>query len=185
MRDHGLVPVRSDHGNVGGARAHGVLRALARARRAGVVPAQLWLAGTDADSIVPPHWLSTQVEFAEAGTDAVIGSVEPRDVADRLVLRRWHDRHDLREGHGYVHGANLGMRASTYLATGGFPHTRRDEDVALVEAIRRRTDRWIATDRTRVSSSGRLTGRCEGGFADYLAGLAAAVTGGAPPVTAP
>lgn len=63
---------------------------------------------------------------------------------------------------------------------------RRPEiDVALVEAIRRRTDRWIATDRTRVSSSGRLTGRCEGGFADYLAGLAADVTGGAPPVTAP
>lgn len=170
VRAAGIEPLVVDHGSVGAARADGAAVAVRRSRAAGVHDASLWLASTDADSVVPPHWLLTQVELA-GGSDAVFGTVEPGGDADPAVLAEWHRRHDLREEHPYVHGANLGVRASTYLAAGGYPHLPAHEDVALAAALRAHTDRWVATDRMRVRSSARPLGRCEGGFAAYLSDL--------------
>lgn len=130
-----------------------------------------WLACTDADTVVPQTWLIRQVMWAESGMDLVVGTVEPADCGDPAVLAAWHSRHRLTEGHPYVHGANLGMRADLWRAVGGFGRRTVSEDVALVARARAWSDRWVSTDTTRVATSARLSGRAKGGFADYLDAL--------------
>lgn len=169
-RRAGVRTLVVDHGNVGAARHAGVRVALGRAASGGVGPADLWVACTDADTVVPPHWLVGQVALAESH-DAVVGTVEPLGLTDADVLSAWRARHLLVEGHPHVHGANLGLRGSTYLEVGGFRPLPVDEDVDLVRRIRAGATRWVATDRVRVASSARRTPRCGGGFADYLSAL--------------
>ncbi|MGB7449450.1 MAG: glycosyltransferase [Ornithinimicrobium sp.] len=127
----------------------------------------VWVACTDADSLVPPRWLSEQLRHANDGADMVVGTVEP---AMRGSERRaaWDDRHRLVENHAHVHGANLGLRASTWASVGGFGPRAVHEDVRLVERVRGAGFAWVATDTTRVTTSARTRGRAMGGFADYL-----------------
>lgn len=136
--------------------------------------ASIWLATTDADSAVPPHWLTRQVELATMGADAILGSVEP-DPADMdpAIHRRWLELHPFREDHQHIYGANLGIRASAYLSAGGFPGLRAHEDRVLVERLRRHGFAVTATDTIRVVTSGRTYARAPEGFAAYLRSLAA------------
>ncbi|MEO5994214.1 MAG: glycosyltransferase family 2 protein [Arthrobacter sp.] len=128
-----------------------------------------WLANTDADSRVPEHWLVRQLEFAEAGADAVLGSVEPDPAGmDPELLRRWLQRHPFEEGHPHIYGANFGVRASAYLAAGGFPKLVSHEDRTLVQSLRSRAFTVTATDSMRVLTSGRIQARAPHGFAAYL-----------------
>lgn len=173
-----------DHGNVGATRHAGVRSALATAAARGVGPADLWVACTDADTVVPPHWLTGHVDLSQTH-DAVIGTVEPLGLTDTEVLTEWRARHHLIEGHPHVHGANLGLRGSAYLAVGGFRPMPTDEDVDLVRRIRSHTTRWVATDTVRVASSARRTSRCHGGFSDYLSALEAEVRAGVVDVPLP
>ena len=135
-------------------------------------PDNLWLLTTDADSAVPADWLTSHVDLAEGGFDAVVGTVEP-DPADlsALVLDRWHGQHRMVLGHGHVHGANLGMRLSAYAAAGGFESLRTHEDVRLVRRLRRNGARVLATPHVPVLTSGRTEARAPGGFAAYLSAL--------------
>lgn len=163
-----VLPIITSHGCVGLARDSAV--------RAGLLAAssgmhRTWLACTDADSEVPPNWLTEQVRLADTGIDLVVGTVEPVGEIDPVTLQRWHDRHVLAEGHEYVHGANLGVRASVWAQAGGFGALATHEDVGLVERIRAAGLHWVATDRIRVATSGRLTSRVTGGFSDYLTEL--------------
>lgn len=132
-----------------------------------------WLACTDADTVVPRRWLLRQVMWAERGVELVIGTAEPVGVSRAESLAAWHARHQLVEGHTHVHGANLGVRADRWRQVGGFGRRTVGEDVVLVERVRAVTDRWVATDTTRVLTSGRSHSRVEGGFAGYLRHLAA------------
>lgn len=159
-------------GVVGEVRAHGVERA--RSRAGGVDPTRLWIACTDADTVVPEHWLSEQLRLAETGHALVVGTVhpEPQDVSPE-VLRLWRARHRLEEGHEHVHGANLGFTLAAYDAVGGFPPVSTGEDVALVTRMREAEIRWCSTARTQVVTSGRWHGRAPQGFAGYLRALAA------------
>lgn len=131
-----------------------------------------WLACTDADTVVSSSWLIRQLMWAHSGMDLVIGTVEPADLDDSEVLTAWRSQHRLGEDHHYVHGANLGVRADTWRAVSGFGPLTRGEDVAFVARAKEHTEQWVATDTTRVLTSGRLTGRATGGFADYLSALA-------------
>jgi len=134
---------------------------------------QIWVANTDADSFVPEHWLVRQMELAETGRDVVIGTVEPDPRGmHRELLARWLARHAHREDHPHIYGANLGVRASSYLSAGGFPGVDFDEDRALVDRLRATGADIIATDTTRVLTSGRTVGRAPQGFAAYLLALA-------------
>ncbi|WP_460466650.1 glycosyltransferase family 2 protein [Calidifontibacter terrae] len=162
-----VVPVVSDAGQVGSARRIGVREAV---RHAGIDdPDRCWLASTDADTLVPPDWLAIQVGFADAGNDAVLGTVVPDGGdLDPRVLRRWHQRHTLQEGHPYVHGANLGVRLSAYCAAGGFPPIAVHEDVELVAALRRTGASVVATATMQVRTSARTLGRTPPAFAGYL-----------------
>jgi hypothetical protein len=159
------------HGRVGAARAAGVASVLA----GGAADRTLWLANTDADSLVPRDWLTGMVAAADAGADVVLGTVLPGPGLPRAARRRWYREHHLAEGHRHVHGANFGIRAETYLRLGGWPDLATGEDDEL--ASRAAACRGVQVHRTAalpVITSTRLTGRAPRGFSSYLRGLSAA-----------
>jgi glycosyltransferase involved in cell wall biosynthesis len=63
--------------NVGMARAAGVREVLGRTAR--LDPADVWIATTDADTVVPPDWLDQQIRYASGGWDAVVGTIRVAD----------------------------------------------------------------------------------------------------------
>ena len=63
--------------NVGAARAAGMAELLRLT--AGRDPAAIWLATTDANTVVPPGWLRRQLSYANRGWDVVLGTVEVAD----------------------------------------------------------------------------------------------------------
>ena len=163
----GVEAVTCDVGAVGAARRLGCQRLL----HDPAVPAPDWLATTDADTVVPPLWLVRQAELADAGADVVVGTVEPDVALAESRARHWWRRHHLAERHGYVHGANLGVRAAAYEQVGGFAPLATGEDRDLVARLRAAGARSLATDTTRVTTSSRTTGRAPDGFAAYLRAL--------------
>jgi glycosyltransferase involved in cell wall biosynthesis len=156
-------------GAVGSARRQGVAHALTSAD-----PAHTWVATTDADSAVPRRWFAVQMALAEAGTELVLGTVLPDGELATVERARWHGAHALVDGHPFVHGANLGVRADRYLQADGFSDVDTDEDVHLVAALRRLGVRECRTALIPVLTSGRLGGRVPGGFGGYLAAQVAA-----------
>lgn len=180
----GATVLRCDAGAVGPARDAGCRAALAACAARGVAPAQVWLACTDADTLVPAQWLVRQLHFADAGADAVLGTVAPAEPRP-LVRSAWRRRQHLAEGHPHIHGANLGVRGSAYEAVGGFGAHVLGEDVRLARRLQETGRRWVATDTTRVLTSARRQSRVTGGFADYLAGLEALLRSPAAPPEAP
>lgn len=161
-RQHPVEVVGCTARTVGRARAVGVLAA----RRPSDDPRRTWVATTDADSRVPVGWLAEHLAAAHSAADLLLGPVlpDPDELADGL-LRRWLDLHPRSGAH--VHGANLGVRLSTYLAAGGFPPLACGEDVALVDAVRALGGR-VVTGRSRVVTSARTQARTPNGFAAYL-----------------
>ena len=167
----GALEVRAR--NVGVARAAGFAAVLAR--EAGRPPAALWLATTDADSTVPVDWLATQLGLASLGADVVAGTVQVQDWSEQpaAVRQRFARSYGAPgQGHRHVHGANLGLSAAAYLDAGGVPPLALAEDQALVDALRLRAHRLVATGQIPVVTSGRRESRTVGGFADHLRLLA-------------
>lgn len=164
-----VTVVETDRGNVGGSRALGAAIGLATA---GEDPAAVWIATTDADGTVPEEWLAQQLASARGGAEAFIGAVVPSlDDLDPPRREVWLSTHSPGATIGHVHGANLGVRADVYLAVGGFAPAALDEDVALVERLRARDARIAQTEITPVTTSARLVGRVDGGYAGYLRAL--------------
>jgi glycosyltransferase involved in cell wall biosynthesis len=155
----GVRVIEIDASNVGAARAAGAVAALTGGAD--------WIANTDADSVVPPRWISHQAELLRTGWDVMIGTVRP-DFAELEPEQRaaWLATHRRGEPNGHVHGANLGVRASAYQAVGGFQRLAEHEDVDLVA----RLDGWriIASDDAEVVTSARRYGRTPGGYARFL-----------------
>ena len=181
----GVTVLELGAANVGTARAAGIRFALERLTLqhpgtdggAGALDtAQVWIANTDADSMVPPQWISSQVALADSGIDLMLGTVRP-EFADLSAaqIRIWKATHLPGRPSGNVHGANLGVRASSYLAAGGFFDHAEHEDVDLVRRLRENDARWVTTDECEVITSGRRVGRTPGGYASFLALQAAAV----------
>lgn len=132
-------------------------------------PAHVWLAHTDADSTVPPNWIEEQAALARGGADVVVGTVRP-DFDDLSPAQRaaWLRTYTPGAPNGHVHGANLGIRGSVYLACGGFAAMPVHEDVHLVDEARARGARIVASDAASVHTSGRAVGRAPDGYARYL-----------------
>jgi hypothetical protein len=140
----------------------------------GSAPAGLWLATTDADSVVPPNWLTEQLRYASQGWEVIVGTVAVADWTghapataiefDRQygVWRGWHP---------HVHGANLGFTASAYLTAGGFPPLRTAEDHALVAAMHAQGRRVLRPPDLRVVTSARRHYRAPDGFGQLLTTL--------------
>ena len=175
---HDVTVVRVEARCVGIARAAGV-RAAVRALR-DVDASRLWLAHTDADSVVPPNWVLDHAALARRGADVVVGTVRP-DFEDLTPAQTdaWLRTHTPGTANGHVHGANLGIRGSVYLAVGGFPPDAAHEDVRLVEAARETAARVVAADSACVRTSGRQVGRAPDGYARHLREDLVASTDGA------
>jgi glycosyltransferase involved in cell wall biosynthesis len=169
----GVSVISGSFGSVGAARHAGVAVALARSRS---LPVNTWVANTDADTTVPRDWLVKQYRLA-TDHDLVLGTVRPVLTAgnsDRLQL--WADAYSPAEGHGHIHGANLGIRGSTYGRVGGFRPLTQDEDVDLVTRAKAAGARWTATASVPVSTSSRTEGRVPAGFSTYLRDLGGAAS---------
>jgi glycosyltransferase involved in cell wall biosynthesis len=166
---------------VGTARRVGVTRAL---EALDAQPAETWIAMTDADTVVPRDWITHQLDLMDAGIDLILGTVRP-DFADLSArhVAHWRATHPRGLPAGNVHGANLGVRASTYLAAGGIPDLVEHEDVALVRAARAVGARDHVSDAHEVETSGRFTGRTPGGYAAFLRRMHARIDGS--PAVAP
>jgi glycosyltransferase involved in cell wall biosynthesis len=163
--------------SAGAARAAGAREVLRLTRH--LDPANVWLATTDADTMVPGHWLRQQVRHAGQGWDAIVGTIQVADWSGyppgmRSLFRQRYEHSDTRTGqHSHVHGANLGFRASAYLAAGGFPELPTAEDHALVAALTAAGSRVLRTRGLPVITSARRDARAPDGFSDYLARLEA------------
>lgn len=177
--------------SAGAARAAGA-RELLR-RTAHVDPASVWLATTDADTLVPASWLRQQAYYAGHGWDATVGTIRVADWSchrpgTAALFRQRYERgpepataRGRADGgelgadrpHLHVHGANLGFRASAYLRAGGFPDLATGEDHALVTALAGAGSRVLRTRAMPVVTSARRDSRAPGGFGDYLARLEA------------
>ena len=158
---------------VGAARAAG-MRELLRLT-SGSDPSAVWLATTDADTVVPPGWLRRQLDYANAGWDVVLGTVTVTDWDGHPphVPIAFEERYAFGSGpHPHVHGANLGIRASAYLAVGGFRPMRTAEDHALLAAATEAGCPVLQAGDITVETSGRRLARAPRGFSNLLRTLA-------------
>ena len=178
----GAEVLEIDANNVGTARAAGFEHALtspgATDSQAGpraspaVAP---WLATTDADSHVPLDWFAKQAEHRGRGADVVVGTVilTPVPGADPVGLAWAAEYAEKITGsrHSHVHGANLAFTAPAYLAVQGFRRLADDEDVDLVNRLRRSDAVVVTATDMPVMTSRRTTGRTPRGFAQTLGAL--------------
>jgi glycosyltransferase involved in cell wall biosynthesis len=160
----------------------------AAARRVGIEEAirrsapplhRVWVASTDADSVVPGDWLQRHLAHAQSGAVVVAGTVQvddwsrwPDQVRDDYEKRYAH--HLERTGHGHVHGANLGIRADLYQRLGGFDAAAVNEDVDLIRRARHCGVEVTWALDMAVRTSSRAVGRAPFGFADHLRQLGTA-----------
>jgi GT2 family glycosyltransferase len=159
--------------SVGAARAAGMARLLQLT--AGSAPAAVWLASTDADTVVPPSWLERQLAWADQGWDLVLGMVSVADWSEHPphVPAAFAARYEPGDRpHPHVHGANLGIRASAYLAAGGFSSLRTAEDHALVTAAAEAGRSILQASDITVQTSARRQARAPHGFSSLLRTLA-------------
>lgn len=170
---HGAEVLEVGYRNVGAARASGVGAALAAPGLAAA--RRTWLASTDADTVVPPDWLSRQLDLADAGFVAVAGVVRVDSFLDHPAGTESafaaHYATEPGAPHTHVHGANIGARADAYLRAGGWDALGLAEEHDLWRRLRAAGERCLATTTLWVTTSGRANGRADGGFADLLAGL--------------
>jgi hypothetical protein len=172
-RHNGVHALRSTARQVGEARRAGVDHLLRAAAVDGVDRAESWIANTDADSLVPADWLIAMLSFADAGADLVLGTVVPGRGLPLQVENDWRSRHDTGEGHRHIHGANLGIRASTYTTVGGWRRLASGEDEDLVHRVTDAGRYQIRrTGHIPVVTSTRMHGRAPHGFSSYLRALA-------------
>lgn len=167
--EHGQV-IECNARSPGTARRWGALAVLEHFRS--VDRARVWIANTDADTVVPRNWLQRQLQHADEGATAVAGIVELDDSGglrqDLVDVYRSTYLIGSDGAHGHVHGANLGVRADAYVDVGGFSHLKVAEDHCLWGRLRQRGWRIRSCAKTVVTTSARLQGRAVGGFADTL-----------------
>lgn len=170
-RAAGAHVVQTTSGCAGGARSAAVAASLALLPD--VPQDKVWVASTDADSLVGVDWLTTHLSAAERGWDAYAGEILVPDWSG------WHDAVSIAYERRYrrpgrrppVHGANLGVRLDAYLAVGGFPAFGSGEDQMLVERLTFAGYGVLSSSVAPVHTSARRVARALGGFSGYLQAL--------------
>jgi glycosyltransferase involved in cell wall biosynthesis len=162
--------LNTNAGTVGTARR---LAARVALRRYGGSLRHCWLANTDADCIVPAHWLIEQLRLAKDGIQAIAGtiSVDSFEEHDPQVPSRFRSSYVVAVdgSHSHVHGANLGVSADAYVRAGGWADLRTGEDHDLWGRLSLAGAAVHSTKLIEVVTSGRRVGRAPHGFADALA----------------
>jgi glycosyltransferase involved in cell wall biosynthesis len=169
----------------------GIARKLAMEAAGAISSADGVVLTTDADSRVPPDWVSSHVAVIAGGADAVAGMVE-MDPDDAAALPFWLQAEEDRAQafgtlldeidylldpdpvdpwprHTQHSGANIAIRADSLARVGGIPPISLGEDRALFAALRRADARIRHSREGVVTVSGRLVGRARGGMADTIA----------------
>ena len=164
--DHGAWAVHPTLPGVGTARAAAAEAALAAGAR--------WLAHTDADTRVPPHWLAAQLACDAAVFCGPVRVSRWRGYCDatRRAFECWERAED---GHPHVHGANLGCSAEAYRCVGGYAALATGEDVDLVRRAEAQGLRIARLADPCVTTSARRQARAPDGFSHFLATLEASV----------
>jgi hypothetical protein len=122
---------------------------------------------------VSEDWISVQLCFADNGVTAVAGIVRLSTDGSAEAHRIYRDTYLTRADgtHAHVHGANLSLRADAYADVGGWSNRALAEDHCLWSRLRHKGWRVSSPVSSVVTTSARLKGRAEGGFADTLRGL--------------
>ena len=157
-----------------GARNVGVARSAGMRALLGGLGGPGWLVTTDADSEVPPDWLTAQLAAARGGAELVVGTVSVRDWSGWPAGTA--AAHAARyavggDPHPHVHGANLGISAAAYRRLGGFAPLVVGEDRRLVADAARAGMRVLRTRAAPVTTSARPDGRAPSGFSADLSEL--------------
>ena len=154
---------------------------LLRRLSAGIRPSRLWLASTDADTVVPVDWLSNATwrvprqgrwrSRAWCEVDSFVelppGVAEQYDRIYRGPARRGAPARPRRQP----------RRAGRRLrAVGGWQAVVRGEEHHLWLGVRERGWPTMSPRSLHVTTSSRIVSRLRGGFADWLAELVAAAT---------
>ncbi len=126
-----------------------------------------WMCCTDADTRVPPQWITVQLA---CGSDAVCGTIGVDDWREHPahVAQAFYSHYQDRDGHRHVHGANFGISAASYRLAGGFLSLAAHEDVRLVETLvsQQASIAWVRDP--HVLTSARRLARAPEGFAHWL-----------------
>lgn len=128
----------------------------------------IWIATSDADSQVPLKWLETQLMAHEAGADIWTGRVEVDDWSPHQASTAARWRNDYTNEKHPIHGANMGMTASVYLAAGGFCALATGEDRELHRSAVAIGARAHHDPNLKVMTSARRLARAPLGFAHAL-----------------
>ena len=167
--------VATDRRCVGAARRLGVHAGLAHPAAAAHDPTTIWLASTDADTVVAPDWIRRQLAHARAGAAGVAGIVEllaDTDTDPTLRSRFDHTYLVNADGsHPHVHAANLGLRADAYLDVGGWHPLATGEDHDLWHRLAARGWPTRSAADVVVATSARRRARAPFGFAADLRAL--------------
>lgn len=140
-------------------------------------PADGWIFSTDADTVVPPDWVTGTLDrAAEQGSDLVLGLADLNDWDVDAATRRTYE-HIIESGldatgHRHAYAANLAIRQSAFWQVGGFPAVRHGEEHGLAAACRAAGLRVTSTLHPRVQTSARMPGRADHGLGALLAQLA-------------
>lgn len=179
---HRLVVKVADRGppNAGRARDRAMRLGLASVGQGDAI-----LLTSDADSLPAPDWL-VAMTVALDQADLVVGDVVrsgrggnrdqdriERHYAALYALRRRIDpvAWEAPAVHHHASGANMGLRAATYVALGGFLPLARGEDARLVDDAARAGLRVRRDAASIVHTSDRRVGRVQGGLATSLCAL--------------
>ena len=145
---------------------------------------------TDADSIVAEDWVARNLLALATGADAVCGRVDidPTDAAlipmnlhaddarecelaellDQIACVLDPDPADPWPRHTEAAGASIGVTVAAFMRSGGIPAVATGEDRAFVKLLARMDARIRHDPTIRVTASGRLIGRAQGGMADTI-----------------
>ena len=145
---------------------------------------------TDSDSYVAPNWIVKNYEEVAAGAEAVGGRIllRPAELAKLPTLTRAlyeHDElyrhliawletecdpesHDSWPRHHQQFGASLAVTPRAYKLVGGLPPHRFLEDIAFYQALIKRDIPFRHSNKVRVFTSARLSGRSNVGLSWQL-----------------
>ena len=161
---HRALILHTSAGNVGVARSLGVDAVLAGAS----APGRVWVATTDADTAVPPHWSTRQVVCHERGVDLWTSRVTVGDWSGRIRGPPPTGGVSYLAESAPVHGASFGVNGAAYRRAGGFPALAHGEDQALYDRLVGLGVRPFHDPAVSVVTSGRSEARAPSGFAAAL-----------------
>ncbi len=172
--DHLVIELR-EPAPVGRLRTLLIERAMTKAPA--LDPERTWVFSTDADSVVPPGWVTSTIAAATAAqADLVAGLTAlhgwEADGAAQDAYARLLQAGMFADGHRHAYAANLAIRYPTLSQAGGFPPQPHGEEHGLIAAVRRQGGTVLTSVAPVVVTSARMPGRTEHGLGTLLRTLA-------------